>query len=81
MATTSYLVAATSISMALLPFTVSTGTCTTVLYTLTTFAGGAIDSTVFTYDSTAATLTISTSSSAKIGTYSFKWYGILDGDL
>lgn len=76
----SYLVAAAALTKSLTSFTVSSGACTAVAYTLTTSAGAAIDSTVFTFSTSPLQVVISTSSSAKIGTYTFLLSGALTGD-
>jgi hypothetical protein len=77
----SYNIYGTSYDFALLPFIISgTGPCSTVTYALTTSAGAAIDSTVFTFaTSPSLKVTISTSDSNKIGTYTFLLYGSIDG--
>jgi hypothetical protein len=55
-----------------------TGTCTPTYSLSTTCNAGPIDTTIFTYSVSANTLTVSTSSTAAIGTYAFEIEGDLD---
>jgi hypothetical protein len=77
----SYNVATTALVQDLTAFDLSTGVCTTVTYTITDGSGNAIDSSIFTFDASALTLTTSTSSAADIGTYDFILTGSLTGDV
>ncbi len=75
-----YQIAGTAYVYPLTAFTLSSGVCTTVTYTLTTSTGAAIDSAVFTFSSSAMTVTVSTTDKTKIATYSFILTGVITGD-
>jgi hypothetical protein len=61
--------------------TTNSGVCTVVTYTLKDVSGNAIDSSVFTYDASSNKLTVSTTDTSKIGTYTFTLKGVLTGDV
>lgn len=62
-------------------FTLSSGNCTSITYSLLTSGGATIDTSVFTFSSSALTLSIYTTSTAKIGTYTFTLTGTLDSAI
>lgn len=76
----SYNVIASTLNKVLSAFSVSSGTCTSVTYVLTTSAAGVIDSSVFIFTAASLQLAVTTSNIAKIGTYSFTLTGTLTGD-
>jgi hypothetical protein len=81
-ATANYQITGTALTTPLTSFTLGgSGSCTAITYTLTQSDGvTAIDSSIFTFSSSAMTLVTSTSSTAKIATYSFLLTGTYTGD-
>jgi hypothetical protein len=62
-------------------FTVSSGTCTTLAYTLTKSDGTAIDTTIFSFTTSPLQLSTYTTLATNIATYSFILKATLTGDV
>jgi hypothetical protein len=75
-----YYIAGTTLVQSLTAFTVSSGTCTGVTYTLKYTNGTSIDTSLFIFDATGLTLTTGTINPSYAGTYGLTLTGTLTGD-